>query len=274
MRIPYGGEDIGPNSGLDSGSPTISCGGLLPSMLSVSRTRKRKSMTVDEVTELLAGTPVFGELDEAEVRELAEIAIPRHWQRGEVIFREHQAGDCSYVLGSGAVLLLREHPDGRAVGLAELRAGDMFGELSVFRARRRSATAEAIEPATGVALVGSDVQRLLRRHPKVAVKLLAGLAERLEATNDRLFHQTFQTLEGRVARAVGALAASRQAHADAGGEVCISVTQSHIASLAGTSRESASRFLATLERAGILTAGRGKLTVHHPDRLKAYVYEA
>ena len=44
------------------------------------------------------------------------------------------------------------------------------------------------------------------------------------------------------------------------------------AMLAGSSRESASRFLATLERAGVISQGRGRLTVHDPAALKNYVY--
>ena len=44
----------------------------------------------------------------------------------------------------------------------------------------------------------------------------------------------------------------------------ITSTQAELAQLAGSSRESASRFLAVLERAGIITQGRGRLVVHDP----------
>ena len=50
------------------------------------------------------------------------------------------------------------------------------------------------------------------------------------------------------------------------------VTQADIAQLAGSSRESASRFLAVLERAGVVTQGRGRVTVHDPAALERYVY--
>ena len=45
-----------------------------------------------------------------------------------------------------------------------------------------------------------------------------------------------------------------------------------VAQLAGSSRESASRFLAVLERAGVVTQGRGRVTVHDPAALQRYVY--
>jgi CRP/FNR family transcriptional regulator len=55
-------------------------------------------------------------------------------------------------------------------------------------------------------------------------------------------------------------------------DVLIVSTQAELAQLAGSSRESASRFLAVLERAGIISQGRGKLVVHDPDALERYVY--
>jgi CRP/FNR family transcriptional regulator len=54
--------------------------------------------------------------------------------------------------------------------------------------------------------------------------------------------------------------------------VLINSTQADLAQLAGSSRESASRFLAVLERAGVITQGRGKLTVHDPEALTRYMY--
>ena len=56
------------------------------------------------------------------------------------------------------------------------------------------------------------------------------------------------------------------------GDVLLVITQSDIAQLAGSSRESASRFLAVLERAGVVTQGRGRITVHDPAALQRYVY--
>ena len=52
----------------------------------------------------------------------------------------------------------------------------------------------------------------------------------------------------------------------------VTATQADLAQLAGSSRESASRFLAVLERAGIITQGRGRLIVHDPAALERYVY--
>jgi CRP/FNR family cyclic AMP-dependent transcriptional regulator len=54
--------------------------------------------------------------------------------------------------------------------------------------------------------------------------------------------------------------------------VIVRSTQADLAQLAGTSREAASRFLATLQRAGILTTKRGRIVVHDPAALHRYIY--
>jgi CRP/FNR family transcriptional regulator, cyclic AMP receptor protein len=225
-----------------------------------------------ETARLLARTEVFGDLEERELQEVAQVAVPRHWDRGQMIFREGDRGDTCYLLRSGAVVLTREHQDGRTVALAELRAGALFGELAMFRGETRSASAEAIEPTTAVALLASDMGRLIKRNPDLALKFLASLAERVSKTNERLLAQSFQTVAGRVASALLAQAIARQAEGAAEEDVLIRSTQAEIAHLSGTSRESASRFLATLERAGVVTLGRGKVTVHEPGRLRNYIH--
>ena len=158
------------------------------------------------------------------------------------------------------------------VALAELRAGSLFGELAMFRGETRSATAEAVEPTSAVALLSGDVQRLVRRHPDLALKLLATLAERVSRTNERLLQQSFQTVAGRVASVLVGQVEARIREGAGPTEVLISATQADIAQLAGSSRESASRFLATLERAGVVSTGRGKVIVHDPAALRNYIY--
>ena len=227
---------------------------------------------LDETVRLLAATEVFGEVEPRELEEVAKVAVPRHWDRGEVIFREGDVGDTCYLIRSGAILLTREHQDGRMVALAELRGGSLFGELAMFRGERRSATAEVIEPASALALLATDMQRLVRRNPDLSLKLLASLAERVSRTNERLLQQSFQTVAGRVASALLAQTKTRQADGAPDADVLIRSTQAEIAHLAGTSRESASRFLATLERAEVVTLGRGKVTVHDPGRLRNYIH--
>jgi CRP/FNR family cyclic AMP-dependent transcriptional regulator len=123
-----------------------------------------------------------------------------------------------------------------------------------------------------VAVLGADMRRLMYEHPELSAKLVISLGRRLRAANERLASQSFQTVQSRVATVLAQLV--EQARAEGAGErdVLLTITQADIAQLAGSSRESASRFLAVLERAGAVTQGRGKLTVRDPAVLERYVY--
>jgi CRP/FNR family transcriptional regulator len=227
--------------------------------------------STDETASLLERTPMFAGLSSTELDELAKVAVPRSYESGQVIFREGDEGDTCFVIRSGAVKITREH-GGRTIALAELRAGNTFGELSMFGGEVRSATAQALEATLAVALLAGDVRRLLASNPEIAMKMLETMAHRVRATNQRLANQSFQTVAGRVAGVLLQLVDSRQSEGAAERDVLVETTQADIAQLAGASRESASRFLATLERQGLVTTQRGKGVVHDPGALRNYIY--
>jgi len=225
----------------------------------------------EETAKLLARTPMFAGLSPSELDELARVAVPRSYEAGQVVFREDDEGDTCFVVRSGAIKITREH-GGRTIALAEMRTGDMFGELSMFGGEVRSATAQALEQTHAVALLAGDIRRLLTGNPEIAFKMLEAMADRVRRTNERLANQSFQTVAGRVAGVLMQLVNARQAEGAADKDVLVETTQADIAQLAGASRESASRFLATLERQGLVTTQRGRVVVHDPAALRNYIY--
>lgn len=228
--------------------------------------------TSEETIALLHSVPLFATLSEEDLAEVAAVTVPRHFDAGDVVFREGDRSNTCYVVRSGRARAVREHSGRRTLTLATFGPGDIFGELAMFEDESRSATVETLEDTEACAILGNDMRRLLRTHPEISVKLLGALGRRLRETNERLARQSFQTVQSRVAAALAELVATARAEGAGETDVLITATQTDLAQLAGSSRESASRFLATLERAGVITQGRGKLTVHDPGRLEGYVY--
>jgi CRP-like cAMP-binding protein len=226
----------------------------------------------EDTLELLRHVPVFADLAEDDLGRVAEVAVRRRFQAREVVFREGDESNTCYVVRTGQARAVRAHGDGRSITLANFGPGDIFGELAMFDDERRSATVETLQDTDAIAILGGDMRRLLSEHPTIAIKLLGSLGRRLRETNERLARQSFQTVQSRVAAVLSQLVAGAHADGAGDGDVLITTTQASLAQLAGSSRESASRFLAVLERAGIITQGRGKLTVHDPAALEGYVY--
>jgi CRP/FNR family transcriptional regulator len=225
-----------------------------------------------ETVALLAHVPVFETLAPADLEQVGQATVPRTFAAGEVVFREGDQSDTCYVVRAGHARAIRAHPDGRTITLANFGPGDIFGELAMFDDERRSATVEAIDDVEAIAVLGRDMRRILRDHSEISFKLVVSLGRRLRETNERLIRQSFQTVQSRVAGVLAQLVAEAQAEGGAEHDVLVTATQADIAQLAGSSRESASRFLAVLERAGVLEQGRGRIVVNDPDALRRYVF--
>jgi CRP/FNR family cyclic AMP-dependent transcriptional regulator len=108
-------------------------------------------------------------------------------------------------------------------------------------------------------------------HAELSARLVVALGRRLRETNERLARQSFQTVQSRVAVVLSQLV-DQEAVDGEPGDVLVTATQADLAQLAGSSRESASRFLAVLERAGVISQGRGRLVVHDREALQQYVF--
>jgi CRP-like cAMP-binding protein len=230
-----------------------------------------------EVLELLARVPVFSTLETDDLRRIEQLAVPRSFPAGQVVFREGDASDTCYIVHAGRTRAVHEHGDGRTITLATFGPGDIFGELALFEDELRSATVETLQDTGVVAVLGPDMRRLMAEHPQISMRLVIALGRRLRETNERLARRSFQTVQSRVASALGELVAQASSQKTAGEgaaaqDILITATQADLAKLAGSSRESASRFLAVLERAGVISQGRGRLVVHNPQALESYVF--
>jgi CRP/FNR family transcriptional regulator, cyclic AMP receptor protein len=225
-----------------------------------------------DVVELLGRVPVFSTLEPADIERIGEVAVPRSFAPGQAVFREGDASDTCYVVREGRARAIRTHSDGRTITLATFGPGDIFGELAMFEDERRSATVEATEQMSVVGVLGPDMRRLMAEHPQIAMRLVIALGRRLRETNERLTRQSFQTVQSRVAVVLSDLVQAAIDDGRPGEDVLVTATQADLAQLAGSSRESASRFLAVLERAGVISQGRGRLVVHDPEALKQYVF--
>ena len=233
--------------------------------------------SAQSIAELLGRVSIFSDLSPGELSRIAQVAVPRRFSPDSVIIREGDPGDTCYLMRSGRARVTREHAGGRTITLTNVGPGEIFGELAMFGGEVRSATVEAIEDVELVAILADDLKRVLKDHPETAVKLLGALAQKLRDANERLSRQSFQKVSSRVAGVLMRLIESESGtrvieSPDNEVEIVVHATQAELAQLAGASREATSRFLATLQRAGVLNSRRGRVLVHDPQALRRYIY--
>src|ERR1700728_5069183 len=164
-----------------------------------------------DIVELLGRVPVLSTLDGEDLGRIAQLAVPRPFEPGQVVFGEGDSSDPCYIVRSVRARAVREHPDGRTITLATFGSGDIFGELAMFEDERRSATVEAVQRTVVVAVLGPDMRRLMVEHPGISARLVVALGRRLRETNERLAKQSFQTVQSRVAVVLSELVAQELA---------------------------------------------------------------
>ncbi len=231
------------------------------------------TLVEEDVVGLLRSVPLFAELEEEELERFSRVAVPRSFPDGSRVFHEGDHSDACYIVKSGTFRVTREPPDGRAITLATLSTGDIVGELAMLDGEVRSASVETLGgDGELLALPAKDVRGLPERHPEITVKMVAALTRRLRAANERISRQSFQTVPSRVAGVLSQMVADEVPEGATDRQVTIRMNQADLAQLAGTSRESVSRFLADLERSGVVRAGRGRVTVLEPSKLGNYIF--
>jgi CRP/FNR family transcriptional regulator, cyclic AMP receptor protein len=233
-------------------------------------TQQRFALSHATVVELLEGVEWLASLSSSEIGDLAARADTVEWGDGETIFEEGELGRCCYIVHQGNVRVIRRFPNGRRITLARLGAGDVFGELALFAGERRSATVQAEEQTAAAQLAAEDLISILRTSPDASVGMMVALANRLRETNERLLEYALATTWGRVVATLLAQVEARGAP-QGRGDIELIGTAADIARLAGTSRESATRALHSLENEGIISMRRGRTIVHDRDALSNYL---
>jgi CRP-like cAMP-binding protein len=194
--------------------------------------------------EVIRKAPLFTALDDAAAASLLANMVSVKISKGSILFAEGDEGDQLYVIAEGKLKLGTSSGDGRENLLSILGPGEMFGELSLFDPGPRTSTATAVTDAKLLSLGQEKLLPWLAENPKVALQLLARLAQRLRRTNEAVGDLVFSDVPGRVAKALIDLGERFGKKTDEGLFVHHDLTQEELAQLVGASRETVNKALA------------------------------
>lgn len=139
--------------------------------------------------EALRAVPLFRALDENAARELCSLLSVREVDAGTQIFSRGDNGDAMYLIERGSVRISVKDADGYDTTLAELRAGEFFGEMALLDGNARSADATANIHSRLAVLPRGEFRAFLRKNPDITLGILTALTHRLRRTDDLLRHR-------------------------------------------------------------------------------------
>ena len=223
---------------------------------------------MNDADDVLRRAPLFDALDDDSAAALQAGVTIVELARADRVFEEGASGNQLYVVLDGKIKLTRAAADGRENLLSVLGPGEMFGELSLFDPRPRTASAVAVTDSRLGALAHDDLRSWLTGRPDVALHLLQALAQRLRRANDVMADLVFTDVPGRVAKALLDLADRFGEPRDDGLQVNHDLTQEELAQLVGASRETVNRALADFAARGWLQLSAKSVLLIDPERLR------
>jgi CRP/FNR family cyclic AMP-dependent transcriptional regulator len=229
------------------------------------------SLPHDTVVALLDELDLFEALADDEIDALARKVRTVSWQAGATIFEEGDRGEECYVIHQGRVKVVRRLVDGQPITLAQVGHGAIVGELALFASDRRSATLQAIEGTTAVAISREDLMAILHGNAEAAISMAVHVAGLLQQTQDRHFASATSTVNGRILATLLAQVEARQARQPGEENVELVGSTSDLARLAGAQKDEAARVLHWLENEGVIRLKRGRIIVRSPAALRGHL---
>ena len=133
----------------------------------------RDNKKFDPVLKALEEVPVFENLLEKELKNIAQLTHERDYQLNEYVFKKYAPAEGMYVILDGEIEI--KDPESGNI-FANLTSGDFFGELALLDEEPRSASAICNKPTRLIGFLMTDLLTLIKRHPTLGNKILLNLS--------------------------------------------------------------------------------------------------
>jgi len=136
--------------------------------------------------ELLRSVETLEAISDADLLILQDALEQKAFRKNEMIFGYGDIGATMYVVQSGVVHIHLPGANELERPFKVLQPGDFFGELSLFDAKPRTASAVAASDVILLELQQSMLERFLEQRPRVAIAMLRAMSSRLRETTTLL----------------------------------------------------------------------------------------
>lgn len=214
----------------------------------------------------LSSVELFADLSPAEIKAIDQMAPARSFRNGEFVFSQSEPVTALFILKKGRVRIFRVTEDGKALTMAILEPGAVFGEMMLVGQRMYDNYAEAIEDSEICQLSTAEVEQFLLSDPRIATRIARHLGEQVARLEERLTDLALRPLQARVSNTLVRLAESQRPSRF--GQVTVWFTHDQLAGLLGATRESTSKTMADLASRKLIRQGRGRIIIIDLDGLK------
>lgn len=222
---------------------------------------------MDEMA-LMKRIPLFADMPREQLQSLVGALNRRFYHKGQTILHQGDRGDSLFVIVSGRVRIYTLSPEGHELSIWIYDEGDFFGEMALLTGEPRSACAEAMQSTEVLVLHRQAFRDYLLANPLAAIHTIEALSKRLRRTTESAEGLFSLNVTQRIARKLLELMDRFGVPQEDGVLIDLNLSQEAMATLVGTTRESANRALRHLRDEGIVEVNRSRIRVIHPDKLE------
>ncbi len=217
--------------------------------------------------DVLYRVPLFADLHDEELRELAAHLGKRAFAEDMILFHKGSPSQALYLIESGRVRAFVLSDEGQEMTLDIYGPGECFGETALVDGQMRCAGAMTLEPTVTYTLPRDDFLRCLERRPAVARRALTLLADRLNRLTAFAEHLAFLDVPGRMATVLLELAEHHGVD-EGHGEIRLRLTQAELASCCAASRVMVNKVLGIFRDEGLIKLEGQAITILDADGLR------
>lgn len=196
---------------------------------------------------------IFADLRPHEISEIDHSSATVSVRKGSVIYTPEKNREVLFLIKEGRVQLYRISLEGRKLVMAMLGPDTFFGEMPLFGQAMGDSVAEAVDDVTLCTLGRQEVERILLAYPRIGLRLIQVLNERLQEAEERLHESAFLTMPARIAALLLRLAEES--------DEILGLTHQDLADMLGVYRETVTATLDKLKQESVLEIGRKRITI-------------
>jgi len=197
----------------------------------------------------------------------AVVNFPKH----STLFEEGRQPDGIYILLRGKVKLSVDLRGGRTLILGIAQPGEVLGLSAIMSGKPAEFTAETLTLAQFSFVERKEFLHLIEEHCELCVLVVEVLSHQLREAVDMIHYSSgSQPAADKLASLLASWIAANGEVSEQGLELKLPLTQEEIGQMIGVSRETVSRLLAGLEKAGILSLDGSRLRVLKREALEAF----
>ncbi len=194
-----------------------------------------------------------------EMREIDQLDTIHHFNRitkNTLVQTPESAREGLYFVKEGKLRLYKLNDSGKQFTLGILTRGNIFGELDSFSFGTKEVYIETLEPTFLCTMFEPQFERLMLNQPRLALKFLKALSDRLNEREEQLEQLALHGLRKRLLHLLSTLSEKFGVIQDGYALIDLPLSHQEIANMLGASREAVSGVMSELAKEGVVKTSR------------------